>query len=76
MICRQYGAQVDLFMQLYGMSNNPQETALQQVIYNALLDQVAQKMHINLAQEYLEVRLSNPQFIVSRIGHLLPFIHI
>lgn len=72
MIRRQYGAQADLFMQLYGMSNNPQETALQQVIYNALLDQVAQKMHINLAQEYLEVRLSNPQFIVSRIGHLLP----
>lgn len=72
MIRRQYGQQADIVMQLYGISNNPQQTALQQVIYNALLEHVANKMHITLSKEYLEVRLGNPQFIISRIGHVLP----
>jgi hypothetical protein len=72
MIRQQYGKSADVIMRIQNISINPQETALRNVIQNELVNQVAGKMNITLASEYLEVRLGNPQFILNKIGHLLP----
>lgn len=72
MIRQQYGQNADLLMELNGLSSNPQETALKNVIKNTLLDEAADKMGLYLAPEYLETRLGDPQFILNKIGYMLP----
>ncbi len=72
MIRSKYGESADLVMQINGVSSNPQQTALSNVIQNALLDESADKMGLYLGAEYLESHLGNPQFILNRIGHKLP----
>jgi hypothetical protein len=72
MIRQQYGQNADLLLQLNGMSSNPQETALKNVVKNALVDETANKMGLYLAPEYLDARLGDPQFIFNKIGHRLP----
>ena len=72
MIRQQYGQSADILMQLNGISANPQETAFRTIIEDALLDETADKMGLYLGSEYLEARLGDPQFIFSKIGHMLP----
>ena len=71
-IRQQYGQSADLLMQINNISPNPQETALRDVVKNTLIDEVADKMGLYLAPEYLEARLGDPQFIFNKIGHRLP----
>lgn len=72
MIRQQYGQSADLLMQINNISSNSQETALRNVVRDTLIDEVADKMGLYLAPEYLEARLGDPQFIFSKIGHRLP----
>lgn len=72
MIRQRYGQNAEILMKIQGISNNPQETALHTVVQHELINQVADKMNVTLAADYLEARLGNPQFILNRIGHMLP----
>ncbi|MFT6765343.1 MAG: hypothetical protein ACJAZS_000219 [Alteromonas naphthalenivorans] len=72
MIRQQYGQSADILLQLNGMSSNPQEAALKNVVKEALIDEAADKMGLYLAPEYLDARLGDPQFIFNKIGHQLP----
>jgi hypothetical protein len=72
MIRQSYGPSADVMMKLQGISTDPQKNALNNVIHHELVNQVADKMNIHLAPEYLEERLGNPQFVFEKIGHLLP----
>lgn len=71
-IRKQFGAQADLLLQQSGISGNPREMALNNLIQEKLLESTAAKMGLYLSSAYIGAMLNNPMFIMQNLGELVP----
>ncbi len=69
----QYGQYADLYFQMMGIKNNPQELALKSLIRKALLNQMAQTLPLYISSTMIEAQLSNPALLFQELSDLVPF---
>jgi len=68
---RQWGQYADALFKMMKMKLDPKQMALEQMVQEALLDQAAQKLSVQLHHEYTNDKLANPYFLQS-ISDLIP----
>jgi len=68
----QYGKLADLFMQSMGMSSDPKEIALNQIVREELIDQLAKKIDLHIDDEYLANMLADRTFLYRELAGLIP----
>ncbi len=71
MVRARFGSNADTILKSLGIAD-PQETALNNLMYDALIDQVAQKAHVHLAPSYAVTKLNNPSFVVRELADIIP----
>jgi peptidyl-prolyl cis-trans isomerase D len=69
---QQYGRQAESIFKLLGL-DNPQEMAIKSLIQEELLNQVANKMNLQLAQEYVIRKLQDPSAVIHDLRDVIPF---
>ena len=69
---QRYGAKADLYMKLMGMETDVEKITLNQLVTEELVNQYGNSFALTLADQYVQEKLANPQFIVNEIGHMLP----
>lgn len=60
-----YGKQADQLMQLFGLSTNPEQSALTSLQYEKVLESVARDMDLQISSDYIASRLKDKQFAQS-----------
>jgi parvulin-like peptidyl-prolyl isomerase len=68
----QYGAQADLMLHMLGISADPVGLTMQGLIREALLNDIASSIHINLHHLSVESHLRDPLFIKHYLSGLVP----
>lgn len=69
---RQYGQYADLIMQAMGMNPDPKAQALDSLVRDALLDQAAQALRIQVTPGYIEAKFQNPEEVSRQLAQVLP----
>lgn len=69
---KRFGQSASALMAMQGINSNPEESALNKTIQETLLNQVVQKIPVYLSSKYVETKLQDPYFLVSKIYHLMP----
>jgi parvulin-like peptidyl-prolyl isomerase len=67
-----FGAYADLVLQMRGMSTDPHERALEDLIKQQLLLQVARKMGITIHPDYRMAQLADKEFVQENLGDVIP----
>jgi len=68
---QQWGQYADMMFKMMGLKANPRETAFEQVVQEALIDQVAQKLGLEVHNDFIRDKLRDPNFLQS-ISDLIP----
>ena len=68
----QYGQYADLFIQAMGLNSDPKALALDILIREALINEAADALHINITPGYIESRLEHPEVIQKQLTQILP----
>ena len=68
----QYGQYADIFMQAMGLNADPKVMALESLIRDTLVNDAAAAFHTNIAPDFMEARIANPEFIQKYLMQVLP----
>lgn len=68
---QQYGDQSKLLLTLIGL-DKPEEVAMRGIIIDELLNQIAQKIHIDLSSEYVVRKLQEPSVLLEELRDIVP----
>ncbi|MFC1842966.1 peptidylprolyl isomerase [Candidatus Dependentiae bacterium] len=68
MFRRYFGAEADKFLKQMGMPADPRLAALQTVVQNELLNQLADKLHITLSSDFIDKKLNDKGFLQKEFG--------
>jgi parvulin-like peptidyl-prolyl isomerase len=71
-IYRRFGKSADMLMAMQGINPNPDESAMQAVIQETLLNQATAAIPVYLSPDYVATKLQDPYFLLSKIYHLMP----
>ncbi len=71
MLRQQLGAYADSLLKSLGM-NNPRKMALQALIQEELITQIANKLGITVSADYIASKLYDAEYIVQELGDLIP----
>lgn len=69
---QQFGEQASLIMQAWGISQNPQQAALEQLINDKVVLSLAQRLDIVLSPTYVSLKLQDPAFLGAVFGSAVP----
>ena len=72
MVRTQYGAQADLLLQAFGIKTDPVSLAMESVIREALINDLAKRMKISLHAQSIQEKLSDPSFVHYYLSSLVP----
>ncbi len=72
MLRAQYGQFADVYMQMLGMSSNPQFLALNALMRRALLDQEAARLALHISDEKAQASLSDIMFVYQELSDVAP----
>jgi hypothetical protein len=70
---QQVGAQADMMMSSMGMSTDPNEIALQGLIVDALLNEVAGGLGIETSEQMVAKKIQDPMFVLQELRDVVPF---
>ena len=68
----QYGQYADLFIQAMGLNSDPKALALDILIREALINEAADALHINITPGYIESQLEHPEVVHKQLAQILP----
>lgn len=68
----QFGAQADFFLKSLGM-NDPKTLALNGLIQEALLEDVAKKLGIQVSPQFIAEKLQDASYIYEELSDVIPF---
>lgn len=71
-IYQRFGKNAPLILQMQGLDKDVQTQAFNLAVRETLLDQVVQNTPIYLSEDYVQAKLKDPYFFVSRFYHLMP----
>ena len=69
---QQFGDYAMMLMQSMGMSGKPDEMALQDLVQEKLLLDVAHTLNIHLSADYISQKFEDPAFAMRTLGDLMP----
>jgi parvulin-like peptidyl-prolyl isomerase len=72
MIRAQYGPQADFLLQAFGIKTDPVSLAMESVIKEGLIHDLARRMNLHLHTHSVQERLVDPGFIKYYLGNLVP----
>jgi parvulin-like peptidyl-prolyl isomerase len=67
------GKQLGLPMEMFLKGANPEAIAYQSLIEDTLLDQTAKAAKITISPNFIDVRLSDPQFVMNELSDVMPW---
>lgn len=73
MLRDQYGPYADMLMMSLGMTQNPKAEAINSLIGDQLLDNVAQSLNIQVDDAYVAAKLHDERFIIQQLSDIIPF---
>jgi len=65
---RYFGKEADKFLKQMGMSADPRTSALQLVVKQELLNQVADRLSLSLSSDFISQKLADPMFLQQEFG--------
>ncbi len=68
----QYGQMADTLLQSMGMPTNPRVFAANQLIGEALIDQVVNQLSLQIHSDYIQQMLNNQSFVMRELSDLIP----
>lgn len=71
MFQQRFGAQANMYLSMFGL-DNPQQNAVNSLVQEALVDQVAQDSRLAVDQSIVMRKLLDPQFIMSNLSAVVP----
>lgn len=71
MLKQRYGQYAENLLKMLGL-DNPQEVTKKTLINQELLNQVANKLHIEPSTEFVMQKLNNPSFVVNELRDVIP----
>ncbi len=71
MLRQQYGEYADSLLAMLGL-DNPQQVALQSLVQEALINQVADDLSIRISQDFVMQKLQDPMFVVQELRDVVP----
>jgi hypothetical protein len=69
---QRFGQAAPMIMSMQGINQNPEETALEEIVSAILLDQLVVKMPVYIASDYVDLKLQEPYFMASKLQNVLP----
>jgi len=71
----QYGQLMDMLLKMRGMSSDPSQIAIEQLIREELLDQLADKLNVHVHDDFVDEMLSQPSFLMRELsGYISPYV--
>jgi peptidyl-prolyl cis-trans isomerase D len=64
----QFGPYADQLLKAYGLSTDPQESALQEIVREKVLDSAGDKLNLAVAPASVIEKLQDPRFIMQELG--------
>lgn len=68
----QYGQAADFILQASGITLDPRASAMNELIHEALLTDVAARMGVSIGSDYIAEKLANPLFVQQELYGLIP----
>jgi hypothetical protein len=59
----QYGAYADMFMQMLGLNRDPKTLAYEELVREAVVDEVAQSIPLYISDDYVDQKFNDPLFV-------------
>lgn len=72
MLRQQYGQLADLLLQSLGVSADPKIFALEMLIKEELIAEVAQRMNLRVSPTFVSEKLASPTFVQQELSDLVP----
>lgn len=72
MLREQYGPYADMLMRSMGMGNDPKKEALNSLIGDQLLNDIAHKLNIHIDDSYVALKLNDPRFVMRELSDIIP----
>jgi parvulin-like peptidyl-prolyl isomerase len=72
MLRQEYGQLADMLLQSFGLSSDPKVFALESLIKDALINDVADKINIRISPTFIAEKLSSPGFVQQELSDLVP----
>ncbi len=69
---QQYGKHADIYFKIMHINPDPENSALVTLIYNQIMNSFTENMGIHISTEYVNNKLSNPYFLSSELGSIIP----
>lgn len=72
----QFGENADMILRSQGLSANPQENVMKNMVRDALIDSAADKMGVDLSSSFISEKLTDPQTVYALLNRLFPTLGI
>lgn len=71
-IYKMHGQMAPYILSQRGLDTDPEKGAMNQVVQESLINQVADKIPVYLSSNFLALKFKDPYFLIEKIYHLMP----